>query len=573
MNKGKKIVMMAGVFILVLSSFPAISSDGAHFSDVYYHLYEPYQKAVIYWNGTVETMILASAGQAENLTNMAWVIPIISTTQPKVTEGNISVFEDLVDYFGRAPYPIYNDLHWFTKLSYGTSNVTVLEVKEVAIYDIIILKATNASDLIFWLLENDFLVSEETSLVLDKYVSNDNCYFIVNKIDLTNKYSSVSNLIENGSITIDLNRKYESESWLRNEWYFEKFLKIQTLQILLNKEMIDHNFWYLKYWNHNYLFDVGFSQTQYQYLVDHFSVDKKNPLHLISTDSLIYDDINEIIQDNETMQKYSAIYEALSDHFNPIYEYKEMIDKIKKGIATPLQFEFTPIDPYYPLVISSLNSGYGMIEVYVVAEHPIIDMNNVMKLDACKFITQELKEKLAHNFSTEKAEYVSRLTYQGFLNDLTDDAVFTIFPLISPENPISIHKKDDFHILISEHHIWGINLERNGDIIEVQYQIDNEGSWTVINGTKLWALNIDDLLLDNGEHHLELRLLYMNGMNPTYSNTSSVSFNMLHGTIVGDAEMRDYYHMFTVLFITGLVALSLCVIALIMRKMMFNTAK
>jgi len=573
MNKGKKIVMMAGVFILVLSSFPAISSDGAHFSDVYYHLYEPYQKAVIYWNGTVETMILASAGQAENLTNMAWVIPIISTTQPKVTEGNISVFEDLVDYFGRAPYPIYNDLHWFTKLSYGTSNVTVLEVKEVAIYDIIILKATNASDLIFWLLENDFLVSEETSLVLDKYVSNDNCYFIVNKIDLTNKYSSVSNLIENGSITIDLNRKYESESWLRNEWYFEKFLKIQTLQILLNKEMIDHNFWYLKYWNHNYLFDVGFSQIQYQYLVDHFSVDKKNPLHLISTDSLIYDDINEIIQDNETMQKYSAIYEALSDHFNPIYEYKEMIDKIKKGIATPLQFEFTPIDPYYPLVISSLNSGYGLIEVYVVAEHPIIDMNNVMKLDACKFITQELKEQLAHYFSTEKAEYVSRLTYQGFLNDLTDDAVFTIFPLISPENPISIHKKDDFHILISEHHIWGINLERNGDIIEVQYQIDNEGSWTVINGTKLWALNIDDLLLDNGEHHLELRLLYMNGMNPTYSNTSSVSFNMLHGTIVGDAEMRDYYHMFTVLFITGLVALSLCVIALIMRKMMFNTAK
>ena len=77
----------------------------------YLHLYEPYQKAVINWDGTTETLILASAVKSDNLTDIAWVVPILSSSMPNVTAGNMSVFEDLVEYFkGGDPPRIGNCL-------------------------------------------------------------------------------------------------------------------------------------------------------------------------------------------------------------------------------------------------------------------------------------------------------------------------------------------------------------------------------------------------------------------------------------------------------------------------------
>ena len=44
-------------------------------------------------------MILSSAVRNENLTNITWVVPIISTTKPNISTGNMSVFKKLVEYF------------------------------------------------------------------------------------------------------------------------------------------------------------------------------------------------------------------------------------------------------------------------------------------------------------------------------------------------------------------------------------------------------------------------------------------------------------------------------------------
>ena len=203
MKLKKTIGELVCILTLLISAIPIVTSDGCHFSDEYYHLYEPYQKAAIYWDGTMETLILASACQSDNLTDIAWVVPILSTTQPNVTVGNISIFNDLVNYFDVFNERFISD-GIFSFASLGSKNsVVVLEVKEIDIYDVTILKANSASDLVNWLLENNFKVPKEATNVFKKYVNSENCYFIVNKLDLKNKYKDVVSLIENETIKID----------------------------------------------------------------------------------------------------------------------------------------------------------------------------------------------------------------------------------------------------------------------------------------------------------------------------------------------------------------------------------
>jgi hypothetical protein len=186
------------IALVALTSTPLVSADGWHPSAEFLHLYEPAQKAVIHWNGETEVMLLSSAVKSDQLTDIAWVVPIISTTKPVVSAGNMTVFEKLVDFF--------DDYYWwdnpYRKLGNydGNGNITVIEVAEIDIYDVIILKATNATDLINWLIENNLMVPEQASEVIDRYVQMDNCYFIINKIDLKNRFKDTIEQIENGTI-------------------------------------------------------------------------------------------------------------------------------------------------------------------------------------------------------------------------------------------------------------------------------------------------------------------------------------------------------------------------------------
>ena len=94
-------------------------------------------------------MILSSAVRNENLTNITWVVPIISTTKPNISTGNMSVFKKLVEYFRYN----YQWNHLFRKGNLyidGIGGVNIIEIKIVDIYDIIIIKATNSSDFINW---------------------------------------------------------------------------------------------------------------------------------------------------------------------------------------------------------------------------------------------------------------------------------------------------------------------------------------------------------------------------------------------------------------------------------------
>lgn len=240
----KKILFLALVSIALIPS--SVLADGGVFLDYYrYAVYLPEQKAAIFWDGTNETLILSTKIRSENLTNMAWVIPIPSKTKPEIEEGDIGIFHQLADIFteykGKGGGPSFSPLvmvpfglclvggftsaliyisrkrtvflflfifialmsvvsfvlsvMYMGALSFtfmGNGGVEPIEIKKVDIYDVATLKATNATALVGWLNGNGYAVPESAVPVLQDYCDKEDFYFIANKINLEDRYNSTA---------------------------------------------------------------------------------------------------------------------------------------------------------------------------------------------------------------------------------------------------------------------------------------------------------------------------------------------------------------------------------------------
>lgn len=173
-----------------------VFADGMYVSNMHVHLEEPIQKAIVIWDGRKETMILSAAVKSSDLANFAWIVPIQSKTNPNVSKADINIFKELVKYFGRDK-PSYAS----GKGELSIKGVEVVESKEIDIYDVTILKATNTNDLLKWLSRNEYMTPPGISSVLKKYVHgvekktfvfnglhSYSSYFVANKVDLRNKY-------------------------------------------------------------------------------------------------------------------------------------------------------------------------------------------------------------------------------------------------------------------------------------------------------------------------------------------------------------------------------------------------
>jgi hypothetical protein len=163
-------------------------ADGLHISNGISKVSEPYQKAVIHWDGRTETMILSSGVMSQDIANFAWIVPLQSQVKPEVTAGDMSLFEYLSELFW-YPYPTHLPA---SSKGYGNGRggVQVVETKEIDFYDITILKASDPIELMEWLDENGYIVPQQARHLLEAYTEYREYYFIVNKIDLENRFEN-----------------------------------------------------------------------------------------------------------------------------------------------------------------------------------------------------------------------------------------------------------------------------------------------------------------------------------------------------------------------------------------------
>jgi len=193
MNKLFHSIIIIFVLSLALAAMPNnVAADGCiMMPDFSKYVYAPSQKAAIIWDGTTETLVLSTKIAMDEPQDVAWVVPIQSSTKPEVSEGDIDMFfrissllQPVKRGFGIVP------------LIGGTmqreDGVEVLEEKKVDIYDIAILRATSADVLVNWLNDNGYSTPQEAMTTLQYYVDRPNFYFIANKVNLENKYSNLT---------------------------------------------------------------------------------------------------------------------------------------------------------------------------------------------------------------------------------------------------------------------------------------------------------------------------------------------------------------------------------------------
>jgi hypothetical protein len=334
-----KHIRLFSIILLITIFIPSlVLADGGIFIPPNYnkYVYLPSQKAAIFWDGTNERMILSTRIKTDDLTNMAWVIPIPSKLKPEVKEGDIQIFYDIANLF--SPPRKASTGGWFGAMNLGVQEVEVIELKKVDIYDIAILRATNANVLVDWLNENGYSVPKNTIPILQDYCDRPDFFFIANKINLANKYQNLS-ISQEDRTCATLIKEHISYSPMRSE-------------------------------------DI-------EYFVEHRS-------------------------------KY------IDECNNTLFEAVKVLVELEQGIATPLKITFRPEKPFYPLKISSINEGETEVNVYFFSENPVKDNSNVLSISKMTEVSW-LKER--YNLTSEK--YITFLKYEGNLNSLNKDSIFT----------------------------------------------------------------------------------------------------------------------------------------------------
>ncbi len=159
----KKCVILVMLFQIIAAS--NLYADGAFVWRKGVDLYEPTQKAVIYWKDGQEILILQVKyeGPAEDF---AWIVPVPSKPKVASIEPEQSPFAELSHYTQKR-------LRWGTRGEtrggLSEKEVIVLERKIVGVYDMAVLDASTADALSRWLNTNGYAFPEDRKEVLEHY--------------------------------------------------------------------------------------------------------------------------------------------------------------------------------------------------------------------------------------------------------------------------------------------------------------------------------------------------------------------------------------------------------------------
>jgi len=174
----KEFVLFLAWFLILLN-LSLVLADGGFFPR-YPHWVSPgEQRAIIFHEGNVETLILASNFRG-NAKELAWIVP--TPTRPEVTKANEQIFVNIQE----LTTPQYNYGYGLRAMSMGIEGtkdlgVVVIESKQVDYYDVNVLLATSSADLVEWFNENNYTYPEEYAYVLNYYIQK-GWYFTAIKV-------------------------------------------------------------------------------------------------------------------------------------------------------------------------------------------------------------------------------------------------------------------------------------------------------------------------------------------------------------------------------------------------------
>ena len=182
----KKFFVLFNIFAFLVPS--VIFADGMMIAPPSRYIFETDQKAVIFFEDGMETLIISTSfkGDAEDF---GWVVP--TPSRPKVEKASKEIFtalKELTEVQGDYPKAAGFGLDLMSEK--GVNSVHVLEEKKIEYYDIAVLAADDKGALVDWLNKNGYHFPKQYSYVLDSYIQN-KWFFTAVKIT---KDAAVNNL-------------------------------------------------------------------------------------------------------------------------------------------------------------------------------------------------------------------------------------------------------------------------------------------------------------------------------------------------------------------------------------------
>ena len=155
-------------------------ADGMVMPPIDQWIQETDQKAVIFYDKGVETMVISIAFQGD-AEDFAWIVP--TPSKPTVKKGSDELFTNLESLTGYSDIYYNDSLAPFGAIQESTkSEVTVVETKKIDYYDVTVLSSTDNDSLTKWLNDNGYNFPTAASYILNDYINN-GWYFVAMKID------------------------------------------------------------------------------------------------------------------------------------------------------------------------------------------------------------------------------------------------------------------------------------------------------------------------------------------------------------------------------------------------------
>lgn len=189
----KKFILVASLILLVAPTLA--QADGVIFPPPDYWMFETDQKAVIFHEKNVETMVISITFRG-NAEDFSWIVP--TPSRPEVEKSTDELFTALERLtqpeFDYRVMPMYGGA---AEALPAASGVIVVETKKVEYYDIAVLEADDPEALTKWLNDNKYQFPEEAKYLLDDYINN-KWYFTAVKIDTKSLSEGVETQLREG---------------------------------------------------------------------------------------------------------------------------------------------------------------------------------------------------------------------------------------------------------------------------------------------------------------------------------------------------------------------------------------
>lgn len=160
------------------SVFNITLADGMMIPPVDYYIQETGQKAVIFHENNIETMVISVSFRGD-AKDFAWVVP--TPSKPSVDKSSDQLFDSLEDLTLDYRYPVYESERGIP-MAADKSGVDIVETKKIDYYDVTVLTSDDRDELVDWLNDNDYAFPKSERYILNDYVDN-GWYFVAMKID------------------------------------------------------------------------------------------------------------------------------------------------------------------------------------------------------------------------------------------------------------------------------------------------------------------------------------------------------------------------------------------------------